>query len=85
MRNGAGPAHSTSMLPRSVRSGLLIAVMVTMHGTPATIRESCRTAGVREVHDPGTCTSRDLRRYYSYRAEKGQTGRLLAVLGWASD
>lgn len=50
----------------------------------ARIRSDCAAAGVpeRQIHDPGTCTSRDLKRYYSYRAEKGRTGRHLAVLGW---
>jgi hypothetical protein len=27
------------------------------------------------------CTACDLARYYSYRAEKGKTGRMLALLG----
>ena len=50
----------------------------------AQIRETCREAGVPrdQIHDPGTCTSRDLLRYYSYRVEKGRTGRMLAVLAW---
>ena len=50
----------------------------------AQIRESCEEAGVPagQIHDPGTCTSRDLDRYYSYRVEKGKTGRMLAVIGW---
>ena len=37
-------------------------------------------AGVREIHDCGTCTATHLDRYYSYRAEKGRTGRMLALL-----
>jgi polyphenol oxidase len=37
-------------------------------------------AGVREVHNPRICTACHLDRYYSYRAEKGQTGRMLAIL-----
>lgn len=50
----------------------------------ARIRHDCAAAGVTadRIHDGGTCTSRDLDRYYSYRAEKGLTGRLLAILGW---
>lgn len=40
----------------------------------------CRAAGVEEVHDEGRCTACDLTRYYSYRAEKGRTGRMLALL-----
>lgn len=41
----------------------------------------CRALGVQHIHDSGTCTACDLGRYYSYRAEKGKTGRMLAVLG----
>ncbi len=44
------------------------------------IERQCRRAGVTQVHDSGTCTGCDLTRYYSYRAEKGRTGRMLAML-----
>lgn len=47
----------------------------------ALIREQCIAAGVREIHDCGTCTAAQRERYYSYRAEKGKTGRMLALLG----
>ncbi len=47
----------------------------------AEISRQCRTLGVQHIHDSGTCTACDLRCYYSYRAEKGKTGRMLAVLG----
>lgn len=49
----------------------------------AAIRRQCLEAGVRPEHlaDAGVCTSGDLRRYYSYRMEKGRTGRMLALLG----
>lgn len=39
-----------------------------------------REAGVVDVFDCGTCTASDPERYYSYRREKGRTGRLLALL-----
>lgn len=45
------------------------------------IQEQCRKAGVRHFYDCGTCTGCDLRSYYSYRLEKGKTGRMLALLG----
>ena len=47
------------------------------------IRETCLCAGIRPEHyaDCGICTSSDLQRFYSYRMEKGRTGRLLALLG----
>ena len=47
----------------------------------AKIIEQCRDEGVREIHDRAACTACDLEHYYSYRAEKGRTGRMLALLG----
>ena len=47
----------------------------------AEISRQCRALGVRHIHESGTCTADDLNHYYSYRAEKGKTGRMLAVLG----
>jgi copper oxidase (laccase) domain-containing protein len=47
----------------------------------AQIREQARASGVLQIHDCGICTACDLDAYYSYRAEKGKTGRMLAVLG----
>jgi copper oxidase (laccase) domain-containing protein len=46
----------------------------------AEIMRQCRDLGVNHVHDSGICTACDLARYYSYRAEKGRTGRMLAFL-----
>jgi copper oxidase (laccase) domain-containing protein len=46
----------------------------------AEIVRQCRDLGVMAVHDWGVCTACDLNRYYSYRAEKGRTGRMLAFL-----
>ena len=47
----------------------------------AKIIGQCREAGVKKIHDSGICTACDTDRYYSYRAEKGKTGRMLALLG----
>ena len=47
----------------------------------AEISRQCRTLGVQHIHDSGTCTACDLGRYYSYRAAKGKTGRMLALIG----
>jgi copper oxidase (laccase) domain-containing protein len=47
----------------------------------AEIIQQCRALGVHQIHDSDTCTACDLARYYSYRAEKGKTGRMLAVIG----
>lgn len=49
----------------------------------AQIRTQALAAGVPDAQfiDSGVCTSSDLERYYSYRVEKGATGRMLALLG----
>lgn len=51
----------------------------------AQIARDAIAAGVpaSQVHDCGTCTGTAVDRYYSYRVEKGKTGRLLALLGLA--
>lgn len=49
----------------------------------ARIQQQVLEAGVKKEHylDCGICTATELERYYSYRAEKGNTGRMLALLG----
>jgi copper oxidase (laccase) domain-containing protein len=44
------------------------------------IERQLHEAGVREIHNPRICTACHLDRYFSYRAEKGKTGRMLALL-----
>ncbi len=48
------------------------------------IETQLRDAGVRDIHNPRICTACHLDRYFSYRAEKGHTGRMLAVLSLTS-
>ena len=50
----------------------------------AQIVDACVAAGVPagQIHDCGICTTSDPDRYYSYRMEKGKTGRLFGVIGW---
>jgi len=45
----------------------------------AEIVRQASEAGVQEIIDDGYCTASDLERFYSYRAEKGKTGRMLAL------
>jgi copper oxidase (laccase) domain-containing protein len=47
----------------------------------AEIIRQCRALGLQQIHDSGICTACALQRYYSYRAEKGKTGRMLALIG----
>ena len=44
------------------------------------IEQQFRDAGVTDIHNPRVCTACHLDRYFSYRAEKGNTGRMLALL-----
>ncbi len=46
----------------------------------AEIVRQCTEMGVGEIVDPGDCTASNPESYYSYRREKGQTGRMLALL-----
>lgn len=47
----------------------------------AMLAEQARAFRVREVLDDDICTGTNLADYYSYRMEKGRTGRMLAVIG----
>lgn len=46
----------------------------------AKIRIQAAEAGVSDIHDEGICTACHPERYYSYRREKGMTGRMLSTL-----
>jgi len=50
---------------------------------PTAIKAQLIEAGVPEeqIHDSGLDTAADTKRFYSYRMEKGQTGRMLALFG----
>lgn len=47
----------------------------------AEIVRQAKAAGIHEFHDCKTCTATDLRRFYSYRKERGRTGRMMALIG----
>jgi polyphenol oxidase len=46
----------------------------------AQIVEDLERSGLRHIFDCGEDTGADLEKYYSYRMEKGRTGRMLALL-----
>ena len=46
----------------------------------AAIRSQAHAAGVSEIHDQEICTACHPQLYYSYRREKGLTGRMFATL-----
>jgi len=50
----------------------------------AFIHAQLSEAGVppEQITDEAISTAEDLERFYSYRLEKGKTGRMLALLGW---
>ncbi|MEG1507376.1 MAG: polyphenol oxidase family protein [Akkermansia sp.] len=50
---------------------------------PATIRQQLIEAGVpvEKIYDSNLDTASDLTRFYSYRMEKGKTGRMFALFG----
>jgi copper oxidase (laccase) domain-containing protein len=48
----------------------------------AEIVRQCRASGVHNVVDDGVCTACHPDRYYSYRAEHGKTGRMLAMVAF---
>ena len=50
----------------------------------ANIRAQAKSAGLTEIHDCGYCTASNPSAYYSYRREKGRTGRHLALLAIAT-
>jgi copper oxidase (laccase) domain-containing protein len=47
---------------------------------PAQIVRQLQVGGVRRIYDCGENTGSDLERFYSYRIERGLTGRMLAFL-----
>ncbi|HWL52901.1 MAG TPA: polyphenol oxidase family protein [Chthoniobacteraceae bacterium] len=71
---GSHPANVTVCLGPCIRPPLYEVDFA------AEIVMQCREAGVGEVMDSGICTGSNPGRYYSYRMEKGKTGRLLALL-----
>ena len=47
---------------------------------PSEIARQAEASGIGEFHDCLCDTASDLSRYYSYRMEKGRTGRMLALI-----
>lgn len=71
---GSRPENITALLSPCIRPPLYEVDFA------AQIRRQCQQAGVGQVIDPLVCTGSHVERYYSYRMEKGRTGRMLAVL-----
>lgn len=71
---GANPAHMIGLLGPCIRPPHYEVDFATE------ILRQLRQEGVGEVVDSGLCTASDSERFYSYRREKGQTGRHFAVL-----
>jgi copper oxidase (laccase) domain-containing protein len=46
----------------------------------AEIARQAEKSGVENFHDPGENTATDLTKHYSYRLEKGKTGRMMALI-----
>lgn len=44
------------------------------------IAKQAQAAGVGDFYDCGLCTGSDLEQFYSYRMEKGHTGRMIGLL-----
>lgn len=74
---GSNPIHLTGVLAPCIRPPHYEIDFA------ATIRTQAREAGIpaEQFHDCGLCTASDLDRFYSYRLEKGNTGRMIALLG----
>jgi copper oxidase (laccase) domain-containing protein len=70
------PAHLIAQLSPCIRPPHYEVDFATM------IVAQLRAAGVQQVHDTARCTACEPERYYSYRAELGRTGRMLAILGF---
>ncbi len=74
---GTDPADLIVQIAPCIRPPLFevdIAAMIARDAIAAGVPSS-------QVHDCSTCTGTAVDRYYSYRVEKGKTGRLLALLG----
>lgn len=47
---------------------------------PATVRWQLQAAGVQQIESSNICTACAIDRYYSHRAERGQTGRFAVII-----
>ncbi len=74
---GCTPAHMTAQLGPCIRPPNYDVDFASQ------IIRQCREAGLHSANDCGTCTAKSPDHYYSYRREKGQTGRMVALLALA--
>ena len=99
-RNGAEKGVATALLQRMIAAagdcadpGQMIVQLSPCIRPPAyevdfaaEILQQCHQCGIPsgQVYDCGICTHQHPERYYSYRREHGQTGRMLAFMGWSA-
>jgi polyphenol oxidase len=74
---GANPANCTALV------GPCIGPCHYEMDIRSEIERQLSAAGIKEIHSSRICTACHLDRYFSYRAERGQTGRMFAVLALA--
>lgn len=72
-RFGANPERMIAQLSPCIRPPFY-----EINFAAETVRQ-CRANGIDQVFDCGANTGADLTRYYSYRIERGKTGRMLAL------
>ncbi len=74
---GTNPSNVVAVLSPCIRPPLYEV------NIPLMIMEQLLGAGLlpENIHDSGICTGENVHDYYSYRVEKGHTGRMLALMG----
>ncbi len=74
--------HATSGSPRDVVAQISPCIRPPHYEVDIAteITRQLRSLGVVDIHDCGLCTASAPEQFYSYRREKGKTGRMLALI-----